>query len=94
MRESPFGSSRHKWREVTGEPGAPLLVRHDYAILGYDLAAGTLDAGLRVVGLDDRLHVDDVGLADDVRDRLRLAIGDAHRVELGLELRLERQLRR
>jgi len=50
MRQSPFGSSRHKWREVTGEPGAPLFVRHDYAILGYDLAAGTLDMLVRWKG--------------------------------------------
>ena len=38
---------RYKWREVTGEPGAALFVRHDYTILGYDAAAGTLDMLVR-----------------------------------------------
>lgn len=37
---------RCKWREVTDPPGA-LFVRHDYAILGCDLAAGTLDMLVR-----------------------------------------------
>jgi hypothetical protein len=38
---------RYKWREVTGEPGGAFLIRHDYTILGYDLAAGTLDMLVR-----------------------------------------------
>jgi hypothetical protein len=42
-----FDPSRHKWREVTGEPGLSYEVRHDYTILGYDLAAGTLDMVVR-----------------------------------------------
>ena len=50
MRESRFDPSRHKWREVTGAPGASLFVRHDYAVLGYDLAAGTLDMVVRWQG--------------------------------------------
>lgn len=37
---------RHKWREVT-EPAGALFVRHDYTILGCDLAAGTLDMLVR-----------------------------------------------
>jgi hypothetical protein len=38
---------RYKWREVTGEPGLSYKIRHDYTILGYDLAAGTLDMLVR-----------------------------------------------
>lgn len=38
---------RYKWREVTGEPGQMLKVRHDYTILGCDLGAGTLDLLVR-----------------------------------------------
>jgi len=41
---------RYKWREVTGEPGSSLKVRHDYTILGHDLAAGTLDMLVRWTG--------------------------------------------
>jgi len=36
-----------QWREVTGQPGDSIFVRHDYAILGYDPAAGTLDMLVR-----------------------------------------------
>jgi hypothetical protein len=50
MRQSFFDPSRHKWRQVTGEPGLSYKVRHDYAILGYDLAAGTLDMVVRWTG--------------------------------------------
>jgi hypothetical protein len=39
--------TRHKWREVTGTPEQRLFVRHDYAILGWDFAAGTLDMLVR-----------------------------------------------
>lgn len=42
-----FDPSRHKWREVTGEPELSYKVHHDYTILGYDLAAGTLDMVVR-----------------------------------------------
>jgi hypothetical protein len=35
---------------VTGEPGLSYKVRHDYTILGYDLAAGTLDMVVRWAG--------------------------------------------
>lgn len=38
---------RYKWRAVTGEPGLSYKIRHDYTILGYDLAAGTLDMLVR-----------------------------------------------
>jgi hypothetical protein len=38
---------RYEWREVTGEPGGAFLIRHDYTILGYDFAAGTLDMLVR-----------------------------------------------
>jgi hypothetical protein len=41
---------RYKWREVTGEPGQSFKIRHDYTILGYDLAAGTLDMLVRWKG--------------------------------------------
>ena len=43
MAQSYFDPSRHKWREVKGEPELSYKVRHDYTILGYDLTAGTLD---------------------------------------------------
>jgi len=48
--QTPFDPSRYKWREVTGEPGLSYKVRHDYTILGYDLAAGTLDMLVRWSG--------------------------------------------
>jgi hypothetical protein len=47
MTTSPFDLNRHKWREVTGEPGLSYLVHHDYTILGYDRGAGTLDMLVR-----------------------------------------------
>jgi hypothetical protein len=50
MTGSGFDASRHKWREVTGDPGLGYKVRHDYTILGYDLAAGTLDMVVRWKG--------------------------------------------
>jgi hypothetical protein len=50
MPTSHFDQSRYKWREVTGEPGLSYKVRHDYTILGYDLAAGTLDMLVRWAG--------------------------------------------
>ncbi len=40
MPQSCFDPGRYKWREVTGEPGLSYKVRHDYTILGHDLAAG------------------------------------------------------
>jgi hypothetical protein len=42
-----FDPSRHRWREVTGDPALSYPVRHDYTILGWDLAAGTLDMVVR-----------------------------------------------
>jgi hypothetical protein len=50
MAKSHFDPSRYKWREVKGEPGLSYEVRHDYTILGYDLAAGTLDMAVRWAG--------------------------------------------
>ena len=50
MAQSCFAPSRHKWREVTGEPGLSYEVHHDYTILGYDLDAGTLDMVVRWAG--------------------------------------------
>ncbi len=50
MAQSYFDPNRHKWREVIGEPGLSYKVRHDYTILGYDLAAGTLDMVVRWAG--------------------------------------------
>jgi hypothetical protein len=47
MAHNFFDLDRHKWREVTGEPDMSFKVRHDYTILGYDLAAGTLDMLVR-----------------------------------------------
>ena len=50
MTRSSFDPSRHRWREVKGEPGLSYKVRHDYTILGYDVAAGTLDMVVRWTG--------------------------------------------
>ncbi len=50
MAQSYFDPGRYKWRQVTGEPGLSYKVRHDYSILGYDLAAGTLDMLVRWAG--------------------------------------------
>ena len=50
MTGGSFDASRYKWRTVTGEPGLSYLVHHDYTILGYDLAAGTLDMVVRWAG--------------------------------------------
>ena len=47
MVQTSFNLDRYKWREVTGEPEQSYLVHHDYTILGYDLAAGTLDMLVR-----------------------------------------------
>ena len=47
MTRSGFDESRHQWREVTGDPGLGYFVRHDYTILGWDFAAGTLDMVVR-----------------------------------------------
>jgi len=46
MAQNPFDPARYRWREVT-DPSAPYKVRHDYAILGHDLASGTLDMLVR-----------------------------------------------
>ncbi len=50
MSQSYFDPKRYKWREVTGGPDLSYKVRHDYTILGYDLAAGTLDMLVRWAG--------------------------------------------
>ena len=50
MSQGHFDASRYKWRTVTGEPGLDYKVHHDYTILGYDLAAGTLDMIVRWQG--------------------------------------------
>jgi hypothetical protein len=47
MGQSHFDPSRYRWREVKGDPGLSYKVRHDYTILGYDVAAGTLDMVVR-----------------------------------------------
>ena len=49
-RLSGIGAARHKWRKVTGDPGLSYKVSHEYTILGYDLAAGTLDIVVRWEG--------------------------------------------
>ena len=56
--------------------------------------AAALDAGLRVVGLHDGLHVDDVALGDDVGRRGSLLVHDVEVVELGLELGQQRHVGR
>ena len=66
------------------------------AVLGRgepDLVA-TLHARRRVVGLDDRLHVDDVGLADDIAHVAGLLVVDVERVDLRLELGQQAHVRR
>jgi len=50
MAQSSFDLDRYKWREVTGEADHTYKVHHDYTILGYDLAAGTLDMLVRWQG--------------------------------------------
>jgi hypothetical protein len=50
MNPSILDLDRYKWREVTGEPLQSFKIRHDYTILGYDLAAGTLDMLVRWTG--------------------------------------------
>lgn len=50
MARSSFEPDRYKWREVRGEPGLSYKVRHDYTILGHDLAAGILDMVVRWSG--------------------------------------------
>jgi hypothetical protein len=50
MGRTAFDPSRYKWRRVTGEPGQSYKVDHEYTILGYDLAAGTLDMVVRWAG--------------------------------------------
>lgn len=50
MGQNAFDASRYRWREVTGEAGLSYKVRHDYTILGYDVAAGTLDMLVRWAG--------------------------------------------
>ncbi len=47
MSQTFFDPSRYKWREVTGGPELSYKVHHDYTILGYDIAAGTLDMVVR-----------------------------------------------
>ena len=50
MTQSFFDPNRYKWREVTGGPELSYKVRHDYTILGCDVAAGTLDMVVRWQG--------------------------------------------
>jgi len=50
MGRSFLDLDRYRWREVTGEPGQSIKIRHDYTILGYDPAAGTLDMLVRWTG--------------------------------------------
>jgi hypothetical protein len=50
MPQTFFDPTRYKWREVTGGPELSYKVRHDYTILGCDVAAGTLDMVVRWAG--------------------------------------------
>jgi hypothetical protein len=49
MDRSFLDLDRYKWREVKSDRDS-FKIRHDYAILGYDLAAGTLDILVRWTG--------------------------------------------
>lgn len=50
MSQYNFDANHYKWREVVGEPELSYKVHHDYTILGYDVAAGTLDMMVRWAG--------------------------------------------
>ncbi len=50
MAQSYVEPGRYTWREVTGGPELSDKVRHDYTILGYDLANCTLDMLVRWTG--------------------------------------------
>ena len=50
MAANPFHADRYRWREVVGDPAGPYKIRHDYTILGFDVAAGTLDMLVRWAG--------------------------------------------
>ncbi len=50
MNPTPFDPSRYHWRKVTGDPSLSYNVHHDYTVLGYDRAAGTLDMLVRWYG--------------------------------------------
>ena len=50
MTHHAFDPGRHRWRHVTGDPEGSYKVDHDYTILGYDVAAGTLDMVVRWSG--------------------------------------------
>ena len=50
MSNQGFDPRSHRWRHVTGESGGSYKVDHDYTILGYDVAAGTLDMVVRWAG--------------------------------------------
>lgn len=50
MAHGGFDPARWKWRRVEGDYGGSHKVCHDYTILGYDLAAGTLDMVVRWAG--------------------------------------------
>jgi predicted metal-dependent enzyme (double-stranded beta helix superfamily) len=47
MPQSSFDASRHRWRKVTGDPGSSYPIHHDYTLLGWDAAGGTLDMVVR-----------------------------------------------
>jgi hypothetical protein len=47
MSDEAFTTNEYRWRTVTGMPDDAHLIHHDYTILGYDLAAGTLDMLVR-----------------------------------------------
>lgn len=50
MDQNAFDPSLYKWREVVGTPDLSYKVRHDYTVLGYNVAAGTLDMMVRWAG--------------------------------------------
>jgi hypothetical protein len=57
MTTSSFDPTRHRWREVSGEPGDRHPIHHEYTILGHDLDAGTLDMVVRWEGDGGHCHL-------------------------------------
>ena len=57
MAQSNFDPDRYKWRKVEGGPELSYKVKHDFTILGHDLASGTLDMVVRWAGDGDRKSV-------------------------------------
>ena len=50
MNQGFFDPDRYRWRKVEGGEGLSYKINHEYAILGADIAAGTLDMVVRWQG--------------------------------------------